>query len=56
MVSWEYGTGKLIEKIKIRDYDHHQAVIIESGWSKLLMGTSGGIIHHSANGGAKAEI
>ena len=27
MVTWECGTGKLIEKIKIRDHHHHQAVI-----------------------------
>ena len=23
MVTWEYGTGKLIEKIKIRDHHHY---------------------------------
>ena len=33
MVTWECGTGKLTEKIKIRDDDHHhQAVIMEAGW------------------------
>ena len=42
VVLWEYGIGKLIEKIKIGDYNHHQAVTMEAGWLKLVMGTSEG--------------
>ena len=45
MVTWECGTGKLIEKIKIRDHDHHQAVTMEAGCWKLVVGTSDGEVH-----------
>ena len=30
VVEWERGTGKLIENMEIRDYDHHQAVRMEA--------------------------
>ena len=56
VVTWECGTGKLIEKIKIRDHDHHQAVITEAGWGKLVVGTSEGelhIIEHTAGRGLR---
>ena len=37
VVSWEYGIGKLTEKIKIGDYDYHQAVLMEAGrWGRML--------------------
>ena len=54
VVLWEYGIGKLIEKIKIGDYNHHQAVIMEAGWLKLVLGTREGelcIIKHSETEG-----
>ena len=40
MVTEECGTGKLIEKIKMRDHDHHQVAMMVAGWWKLVMETS----------------